>query len=161
MSLSVGDRLPETTFFVLGSDGVQSRPSTEIFAGRKVVLFGVPGAFTPTCQKYHLPGYLEHYDEILARGVDEIAVISVNDPHVMNAWAEHTGGKGRITFLSDGNAEFARACGLDFDRAVSGMGTRVKRFSMIVEDGVITMLEVEDAPQNHAASGAARMLEAL
>ena len=161
MALSVGDRLPEGNFFILGPDGVESKPSADIFTGRKVVLFGLPGAFTPTCHKNHLPGYIEHSDNILAKGVDEIAVVSVNDPHVMDAWAENTGGKGRITFLSDGNAEFAKACGLELDRTEVGMGIRMKRFSMIVDDGVIKKLEVEDAPYHHTATGAARILEAL
>ena len=161
MTVAVGDHLPDSTFFVLGPDGVEEKPGSDIFPGRKVVLFGLPGAFTPTCHKNHLPGYIEHADNILAKGVDEIAVVSVNDPHVMNAWAESTGGKGRITFLSDGNAEFARAIGLELDRAAVGMGLRMKRFSMIVDDGVIRLLEVEDAPHHHTATGAARILEAL
>jgi peroxiredoxin len=161
MTVSVGDRLPETTFFIMGPDGLEMRTTSEIFAGRKVVLFGVPGAFTPTCTNNHLPGFLEHRDAILAKGVDEIAVVSVNDVFVLNAWAEHTRGKGRITFLSDGVAEFAKAAGLDMDRTSVGQGIRLKRFSMIVNDGVIETLEVEDVPSEATATGAARILEAL
>ncbi|HSM42828.1 MAG TPA: peroxiredoxin [Afifellaceae bacterium] len=161
MTVSVGDRLPETTFFIMGPDGLEKKTTSEIFGGRKVVLFGVPGAFTPTCTNNHLPGFLEHRDAILDKGVDEIAVVSVNDVFVLNAWAEHTRGKGRITFLSDGVAEFAKAAGLDIDRTSVGQGSRLKRFSMIVEDGVIKSMEVEDAPSEATATGAARILEEL
>jgi peroxiredoxin len=161
MTVSVGDRLPDATFFLLGPDGPEQRTTSDIFAGRKVVFFGVPGAFTPTCSNNHLPGFLEHYDAILAKGVDEIAIVSVNDHFVMNAWAEQSRAKGKITFLADGNAEFAIASGLGFDRSAVGMGTRLNRFSMIVEDGVITMMEVEDVPSQATATGAARVLEAL
>ncbi len=161
MTVSVGDRLPETTFFIMGPDGLEKKTTSEIFGGRKVVLFGVPGAFTPTCTNNHLPGFLEHRDAILDKGVDEIAVVSVNDVFVLNAWAEHTRGKGRITFLSDGVAEFAKAAGLDMDRTSVGQGIRLKRFSMIVEDGVIKSMEVEDVPSEATATGAARILEEL
>ncbi len=161
MTVSVGDRLPETTFFIMGPEGLEKKTTSEIFAGKKVVLFGVPGAFTPTCTNNHLPGFLEHRDAILAKGVDEIAVVSVNDVFVLNAWAEHTRGKDRITFLSDGVAEFAKASGLDMDRTSVGQGVRLKRFSMIVNDGVIETLEIEDVPSEATATGAARILEAL
>ena len=161
MTVSVGDRLPETTFFIMGPDGLEKKTTSEIFGGRKVVLFGVPGAFTPTCTNNHLPGFLEHRDAILDKGVDDIAVVSVNDVFVLNAWAEHTRGKGRITFLSDGVAEFAKATGLDMDRTSVGQGIRLKRFSMIVEDGVIKSMEVEDVPSEATATGAARILEVL
>ena len=140
MSLSVGDRLPETTFYVLGEGGVETRRTSEIFAGRKVVFVGVPGAFTPTCHRNHLPGFVENIDAIRERGAGEIVVMAVNDPHVLNAWAEASGAKGRILFLSDGNAEFTRAAGLDSDRSASGMGVRAKRFAMIVEDGMVIRL---------------------
>lgn len=161
MTVSAGDRLPDTTFFVLGPDGPEKKTTSDVFSGKSIVFFGVPGAFTPTCHNNHLPGFLEHHDAILAKGVDEIAVVAVNDMHVMNAWAEKTGAKGKITFLSDGNAEFARASGLEMDGSAAGMATRVKRFSMIVKDGVIKTLEVEDAPRQATATGAARILEAL
>jgi peroxiredoxin len=161
MTVSVGDRLPETTFFMMGPDGLEKKTTSEIFGGRTVVFFGVPGAFTPTCTNNHLPGFLEHRDAILAKGVDEIAVVSVNDVFVLNAWAEHTRGKGRITFLSDGVAEFAKASGLDMDRSSVGQGVRLKRFAMIVEDGVIKSMEVEDVPSEATATGAARILEQL
>ena len=161
MTVSVGDRLPDTTFFLLGPDGPEQRTTSEVFSGKTVVFFGVPGAFTPTCSNNHLPGFLEHYDAILAKGVDEIAVVAVNDHFVMNAWAEHSRAKGKITFLADGNAEFAKASGLDMDRTAVGQSIRLKRFSMIVKDGVIRMMEVEDVPSQATATGAARILEAL
>lgn len=161
MTVSVGDRLPETTFFILGPDGPEQRTTSDVFSGKTVVFFGVPGAFTPTCSNNHLPGFLEHYDAIMSKGVDEIAVVAVNDLFVMDAWADHTRGKGKITFLSDGSAEFAKASGLDMDRTSIGQGIRLKRFSMIVEDGVIKSMEVEDIPSQATATGAARILEEL
>jgi glutaredoxin/glutathione-dependent peroxiredoxin len=125
------------------------------------VLFGVPGAFTPTCSNNHLPGYIENCDAILAKGVDQIAVVSVNDHHVMSAWARFSGGEGKILFLADGNGAFAKAIGLDADMSPAGMGTRVKRFSMIVDDGVVTTLNLEELPGKAINSGAARILEQL
>jgi peroxiredoxin len=125
------------------------------------VLFGVPGAFTPTCNNNHLPGYIENRDAILARGVDQIAVVAVNDVFVMNAWARASGGDGKILFLADGSGDFARAAGLDLDLSKGGLGHRLKRFSAIVEDGTVTALNIEDAPGTVASSGAATILEQL
>ncbi|WP_026381362.1 peroxiredoxin [Afifella pfennigii] len=161
MSLSAGERVPETTFYVSGDGGPQPKSSAEVFGGRKVVLFGVPGAFTPTCQNKHLPGFIEHRDSILAKGVDEIVLVAVNDPFVLKAWSATTGADGKVTFLSDGNGEFARAAGLDMDGSGVGLGTRVKRFAAIVEDGVVKAIFVEDSPGEAEKSSAARVLEAL
>ena len=108
MTISVGDKLPDATFKTMTADGAKDMTTAEIFAGKKVVLFGVPGAFTPTCSNNHLPGYLENHDAILARGVDTIAVVAVNDIHVMGAWARFTGGEGKILFLADGNGDFVK-----------------------------------------------------
>ena len=143
MTISVGDKLPEATFKTMTADGAKDMTTADIFAGKKVVLFGVPGAFTPTCSNNHLPGYLENRDAILARGVDTIAVVAVNDVHVMGAWARFTGGEGKILYLADGNGDFVRAAGLDVDLTAAGMGMRSKRFSMIVDDGKVTALNVE------------------
>ena len=161
MTIQLGDRLPAATFRVSTPDGVATRSTDDVFAGRRVVLFAVPGAFTPTCDRNHLPGYLEHADAIRARGVDAIAVTGVNDVFVMDAWARSSGGAGLIQFLADGNADFARAVGLDFDGSERGMGPRSKRYSMLVEDGTVAILAVEDAPSRADVSGAAAMLEAL
>ena len=158
MTIKVGDHLPEATFFVLGEGGPQPVKGQEFFAGRRVVLFGVPGAFTPTCSNNHLPGFLQHGDAIRAKGVDEIAVVAVNDAFVMKAWAEKTGGDGKIAFLSDGNGDFARATGLELDGTGRGLGLRFKRFSMLVENGVVKTLAVEDSPGQAAVSGAEAML---
>ena len=158
MSVKIGDRLPAATFRVIGEDGPKPRPGEEIFKGRKVVLFGVPGAFTPTCHKNHLPGFLAHYTDFKSKGVEEIAVVSVNDVHVMGAWAKATAGDDRISFLADGNGDFAKAIGLDFDASAGGMGRRLKRFAMLVEDGVIKQLNVEDIPSKADASSAAVLL---
>jgi len=158
MTIKVGDRLPEATFHVPTADGPQPATTAEIFGGKKVVLFGVPGAFTPTCSNNHLPGYVQHADAIKAKGVDAIAVVAVNDAHVMKAWAEAAHATGVITPLADGNADFARALGLDMDGSAFGMGTRVKRFSMLVEDGVVRTLAVEETPRTAAVSGAEAML---
>jgi peroxiredoxin len=161
MTIQVGERLPEVHFRVMTEDGPQARSTSDVFAGKKAVLFAVPGAFTPTCHKNHLPGYLNHFDAIKARGVDTIAVTGVNDVFVMNAWAESTGGKGKIEFLADGNADFAKAVGLSLDGSGFGLGTRSQRYAMLVEDGVLMQLMVEDAPSKADASGAEAMLKVL
>jgi glutaredoxin/glutathione-dependent peroxiredoxin len=160
MTIAVGDKLPDATFKEMTADGAKVITSAEIFAGKKVVLFGVPGAFTPTCSNNHLPGYLENRDAILARGVDTIAVVSVNDVHVMGAWANFTGGEGKILYLPDGNGDFAKSVGLDSDYSSGGMGMRSKRFSMIVDNGKVTALNVETKP-GVDTSGAAHILSQL
>jgi peroxiredoxin len=161
MTLSVGDKLPEATFKTMTADGAKALTTSEIFAGKKIVLFGVPGAFTPTCSNNHLPGYLENRDAILARGVDQIAVVSVNDVHVMGAWANFSGGEGKILYLADGSGDFAKASGLDIDLSGGGMGLRSKRFSMIVDDGKVTALTIEGSPGQAVESSAAKILEQL
>jgi len=161
MTISVGDKLPEASFKTMGADGATTVTTAEVFGGKKVALFAVPGAFTPTCSNNHLPGYLENRDAILARGVDTIAVVAVNDVHVMNAWARFTGGEGKILFLADGNGDFVKSIGLDLDLSGGGMGLRAKRFSMIVDDGKVTALNIEGAPGQAVESGAAKLLEQL
>ena len=160
MTLSVGDKLPQASFKTLTADGAKTLTTDDIFAGKKVVLFGVPGAFTPTCSNNHLPGYLENYDALLARGVDTIAVVAVNDHHVMGAWARFTGGEGKLLYLADGNGDFVKSVGLDGDLSSAGMGMRSKRFSMIVDDGKVVALNVENGPGVNT-SGAAHILEQL
>ncbi len=115
MTISVGERLPDATFRVKTADGFAEKSTADIFAGRKVVLFAVPGAFTPACSSNHLPGYIEQAEAIKAKGVDEIAVVAVNDHHVMNAWAKASGGEGKVLFLADGAGAFTRAAGLEVD----------------------------------------------
>ena len=146
MTVKPGDTLPASEFSVMTPDGLKRVSGDEVFAGKRVVLFAVPGAFTPTCTKNHFPGYLAKADEVLARGVDTIACTAVNDVHVMNAWSEASGNAGKIVMLSDGNGDFARAVGLSIDLGGSNMGLRSKRYSMILDNGVVTTLNVEDKP---------------
>ncbi|WJH39215.1 peroxiredoxin [Aliirhizobium terrae] len=161
MTIAVGDKLPEAKFKEKTADGPVEITTGELFAGKKVVLFAVPGAFTPTCSLNHLPGYVENRDAILARGVDEIAVVAVNDWHVMGAWAQQSGAMGKIHFLADFDASFTKAMGLEADLSAGGLGVRSKRYSMLVEDGVVKSLNVEESPGQATASGAAAMLEQL
>lgn len=161
MTISTGDNLPEASFFVMTEDGSGATTTGEMFAGKKVVLFAVPGAFTPTCHMNHLPGFVEHADAIKAKGVDEIAVVSVNDVFVMQAWADSTGATDKITFLCDPNADFAKAIGMELDLTDHGLAIRSKRFAMIVEDGKVTTLNVEDVPSSAVESSAEKILEAL
>ncbi len=142
MTINVGDTIPEVTLKTMTQEGPQDITTADIFAGKKVVLFGVPGAFTPGCSKAHLPGYVVHADDIKARGVDTIACVSVNDAFVMGAWGQAQNAE-EILMLADGNAEFARALGLAFDGSGFGMGERCKRFAMIVEDGKVTHFAIE------------------
>lgn len=161
MTIEPGSRIPDVTLMERTPDGPAKIPSNEFFAGKRVVVFGVPGAFTPTCSLNHLPGYLENRDAILAKGVDDIAVVSVNDHHVMGAWAKASGGEGKIRFLADWDASFAKATGLDKDLSAGGLGVRSTRFSMLVEDGVVKFVNVEDNPGQATVSSAATMLEKL
>jgi len=139
---------------------VQALSTDVIFAGRTVVLFGLPGAFTPTCNMNHLPGFLLAHDDIKAHGVDTIACTAVNDIHVMKAWGKATESEGKILMLADGNGEFARACGLEFDLTAAGMGQRSKRYAMIVEDGVVKTLNIE-TERGVNVSGAETIMQQL
>lgn len=161
MAIEVGRRLPNTTFRTTGPDGPATVMADEIFAGKKAILFAVPGAFTPTCHKNHLPGYLNNLDAFTAKGVEVVAVTAVNDVFVMDAWAEATGAKGKIAFLSDGNADFAKAIGLDLDASGGGLGVRSKRYVMVLDDMVVTHLAIEDSPGKADLSSAERTLTAL
>jgi len=158
MSIKVGDRLPSATFRLVTSDGARPVTTQEFFAGRKIVLFGLPGAFTPTCHKNHLPGFLAEEAAFKAKGVAEIAMTAVNDQYVLAAWSKATGADGRIAFLADGAADFAKAAGLDFDASPGGLGLRSRRYSMLVEDGVVKILNIEEAPGKADLSGAAHLL---
>ncbi|MGL4324435.1 MAG: peroxiredoxin [Beijerinckiaceae bacterium] len=161
MPIAVGDRLPNVTFRVSTEDGPAPKTTDDIFKGRKVVLFAVPGAFTPTCHKNHLPGYLNHADAIKAKGVDAIAVTGVNDVFVMKAWAEATGGNGKIEYLADGSGDFAKAIGLTLDASAGGLGLRSQRYAMLVDDGVVKVLNIEDAPGKADISGAEALMKNL
>ncbi len=161
MTIAIGDTLPQATFKEKTADGPVESTTDSLFKGKKVVVFAVPGAFTPTCTLNHLPGYLENRDAILARGVDDIAVIAVNDWHVMGAWAQSTGGLGKIHFLADWNAAFTKAIGMDADLSAGNLGLRSRRYSMLVEDGVVKSLNIEETPGQTTISGAAAMIEQL
>ncbi len=158
MTVAIGDALPKATFRLVEAEGTRDVSVEEFFAGRKIVLFGLPGAFTPTCHKNHLPGFLANAEKFKAKGVTQIAVTSVNDPHVMRAWAKATGAEGHIAFLSDGNADFAKAVGLSQDFSAGFMGVRSRRYAMLVEDGKITRLNVEDAAGKAEVSSAETLL---
>jgi peroxiredoxin len=161
MTINVGDKLPQATFRVMTADGPAAKTTDDLFKSKKIVLFAVPGAFTPTCHKNHLPGFVNKAGEIKAKGVDAIMVTSTNDVFVLDAWAKASGGAGVIEFLSDGNADFAKAIGLSMDGSGFGMGMRSQRYSMIVEDGTVTALNVEDAPGKADVSGAEALLGQL
>jgi peroxiredoxin len=133
----------------------------DIFKGKKVVLFAVPGAFTPTCDRNHLPGFVQNADAIKAKGVDTIAVTGVNDVFVMNAWKKSSGAEGKVEFLADGGAAFAKAIGLTIDLTERGLGVRSQRYSMVVEDGVVKSFHLEEAPGKAEASGAENLLKGL
>jgi len=159
MTISVGDKLPDVTMVKATEEGPQQVQSSEYFKGKKVALFSVPGAFTPTCSARHLPGFVEKAADLKAKGVDEIIGTAVNDAFVMGAWNKASGSDD-ITMLADGNGSFAEAVGLTMDGSGFGLGKRGQRFSMVVEDGVVTQLNVE-APGDFSVSSAEHMLEQL
>jgi peroxiredoxin len=161
MPIKVGDKLPNATFRVMTAEGPKPRTTDDIFKGKKVVLFAVPGAFTPTCTKQHLPSYVDNAGAIKGKGIDTIAVTGVNDVFVMEAWKKSSGADGKVEFLSDGNGEFAKAIDMAFDGSGNGLGTRSKRYSMLVEDGVVKKLNIEEAPGKCDVSGGQALLGQL
>ena len=143
MSISVGESLPDATFMEMTADGPQPRSTAEVFGGKTVALFAVPGAFTPTCSAKHLPGFVEHAGTLKAKGIDDIVCTSVNDVFVMDAWGKASEVGAEVRMLADGNGTFAAALGLEMDGSGFGMGQRSQRYSMIVDDGTVTELNVE------------------
>ncbi len=160
MSIQVGDRLPNVTLYIMGDGGPKAVTSDELFATKRVVLFALPGAFTPTCSASHLPGFVVHADDIYNKGIDKIICLSVNDAFVMDAWGKSQNVDDNILMVADGNADFAEAIGLFEDRHDRGMGIRSQRYSMIVDDGVVKSLNVE-APGKFEVSSAERILDQL
>jgi glutaredoxin/glutathione-dependent peroxiredoxin len=161
MAIKLGDRVPNGSFMVMTADGPKPKTTDELFKGKKVVLFAVPGAFTPTCNNNHLPGFLKNADAIKAKGVDAIAVTGVNDVFVMEAWKKSTGASGKIEFLADGSGNWAKAMGLTADLTERGLGVRSQRYAMLVEDGVVKKLNVEDAPGKAEISSADNLLKSM
>jgi peroxiredoxin len=161
MTIAQGDSLPDATFRAVGPDGIEAKSTKDVFADKKVVLFAVPGAFTPTCHLKHLPGFIENAEAFKDKGVDDVVCVAVNDPFVLAAWTEATGADGKVKILSDGNAEFTKKIGMDFDGSGIGLGTRSKRYAMVVDDGVVTVLQTEDSPGVAEVSTAEAILKEL
>ncbi|MCE3247045.1 MAG: peroxiredoxin [Geminicoccaceae bacterium] len=161
MTIQVGDKLPAATLKQLTPEGIKDVSMADLTRGKKVVLFAVPGAFTPTCSERHLPGFVEQADALKAKGVDAVACVAVNDPFVLSAWEKSRNVGGKVQMLSDGNGEFTRALGLEFDGSGFGLGKRSRRYAMVVEDGTIRTLLVEEVPSQAEASSASAILATL
>ncbi len=161
MTIKAGDRLPDATFTTMTAEGPHKMSVKDVFGGQKVVLVAVPGAFTPTCHLKHLPGFVNRADEIKAKGVDRVACLAVNDVFVLDAWSKQSGGQGKVLFLADGNCEFTKAIGMELDASGFGMGSRSKRYAMIVDDGVVKTLLLEPQPGQAIESGVEKILAAL
>ena len=146
MPIKVGDKLPNATFRVMTGEGPKPRTTDDVFKDKKVVLFAVPGAFTPTCSNLHMPSFINNLDAFKKKGIDTVAVTAVNDAFVMKKWAEATGGDGKIEFLADGSAEFTKGVDMVLDATAGGLGIRSKRYSMLVDDGVVKTVNIEEAP---------------
>lgn len=157
MAINVGDKLPDTTFTVMTAEGPKPKTTAEVFGGKKVALFAVPGAYTPTCHKAHMPGFVDRAAELKSKGFDTIACTSVNDIFVLSQWAKDCGAEGKIEMLADGSAEFAKKIGLELDASARGLGMRSKRYAMAVDNGVVKVLNVEDVPSSAEKSGAANL----
>ena len=160
MTINVGDKMPKGQFTRMGANGPEPVSTEDLFRGKKVVLFSVPGAFTPTCSAKHLPGFINNFDQLKAKGVDTIACMAVNDVFVMKAWGESSKAAGKVEMLADGNGDYARALGLELDASKFGMGKRSKRFSIIVDDGVVKALNIEP-PGEFGVSSAEAALKQL
>lgn len=159
MTIRIGDHIPSAVLTQMSDNSPQAIDSAEYFAGRKVVLFAVPGAFTPTCSAYHLPGFIKHLDDFSDKGIDAVGCVAVNDIFVMQAWGKHAQAEG-IDMLADGNADFARALGLEKDSSSFGMGIRSQRFALVADDGIVTQLMIE-APGEFRVSSAEAVLASL
>jgi peroxiredoxin len=157
MTIKVGDKIPSMTLKQLTTEGPKEVSTDDLFRGKKVALFAVPGAFTPTCSQRHLPGYVERAADIKAKGIDEIACVAVNDVFVMDAWGRAQKAEGKVRMLADGSGDFARALGLELDLTKAGLGKRSQRYSMLVDDGVVKSLNVEQAGQFDVSSAEAMM----
>jgi len=155
MAIREGDKIPSVTLRYLTSEGVKAVPSSEFFAGKKVVVFGLPGAYTRTCSSRHLPGYVTNAAALKAKGIDTIACLSVNDAFVMGAWGKEHGADDRVVMIGDGSAEWTKAIGLDLDRTEAGMGIRSQRYAMVVDNGVVTALHVEPSGEYGVSSAEA------
>jgi peroxiredoxin (alkyl hydroperoxide reductase subunit C) len=160
MAIRVGDKLPEATLKVMSADGPKDRTTADLFKGKKVVLFAVPGAFTPTCSAKHLPGYIQRAKDIKAKGIDSIVCLAVNDVFVMGAWGEAQGAGDDVVMAADGSGAFTKALGLEFDLTKAGLGVRSQRFAAVVDDGKVTVLKVE-APGKFEVSDVDSILKAL
>jgi glutaredoxin/glutathione-dependent peroxiredoxin len=154
MAIKVGDKLPDATFMTMSSEGPKPMTTSEVFGGKKVALFAVPGAFTPTCHKTHMPGFVNRIGELKSKGFDTVACTSVNDVFVLSEWAKATGATGKITMLADGAADFAKKIGLEMDLSARGLGVRSKRYAMAVENGVVKVLNIEEQPGQVSTSSA-------
>lgn len=161
MAIKVGDKLPSGTFGIMKADGPGAMSTDELFNGKTVVLFSVPGAFTPTCSKSHLPGYVQNASALKAKGIDTLACMAVNDVFVMDAWGKAQGADGKVLMLADGNATYAKALGLDLDASGFGMGTRGQRFALVAKNGVVQKLMVEPSAGQCTISGGPSLLESL
>ncbi|MBW2281446.1 MAG: peroxiredoxin [Deltaproteobacteria bacterium] len=160
MAIQVGDRFPEAKVQIATENGIENSTTADLLGGKKVVLFAVPGAFTPTCSAKHLPGFIDRADEITGKGVDSILCLSVNDAFVMDAWAKDRGAGSKVTMVADGSGEITRALGLEMDGSSFGMGMRCQRFAAVIDDGTVTVLQVE-APMKFEVSSAEAILAAL
>lgn len=162
MTISVGDKLPDATFAEIGAEGPTQVSAADALGSGKIALFAVPGAFTPTCHQKHMPGFVANADKLREAGIDAIVCTSVNDPFVMKAWGEHTGAtEAGIRMLSDPEGKFAQALGLDFSAPPVGLISRSQRYAMLVEDGVVKVLNVEGSPGEVSSSAAEALLEAM
>ena len=161
MSISVGDRIPDVKLTMLTEEGIQTVQSAEVLGAGKVVLFGVPGAFTPTCSDHHLPGFVLRADDLKAKGVDTIACVSTNDAYVMGAWGKAQGAGDNVLMLADGNGEFTAQLGLGLDLSARGLGSRSQRYAAIIQDGVVTDIAVEESPRSVKESSADAVLGKL
>jgi glutaredoxin/glutathione-dependent peroxiredoxin len=154
MTIKVGDRIPDGKFTIMGAEGPATRTTDDVFKGRKVALFAVPGAYTPTCHKNHMPGFVDRVGELKAKGIDAVACTAVNDVFVFNQWAADTGAAGKIEMLADGSGDFVRALGLEIDLSGFGLGVRSKRYAMLVDNGVVKVLNIDESPPVHDKSSA-------
>jgi len=160
MSIKIGDRIPNVSLKHMDKDGMQTVSTDDLFKGKKVVLFALPGAFTPTCSAKHLPGFVNHFDQIKAKGIDTVACLSVNDAFVMDAWGKQQNATDKVLMLADGNGDFSKAVGLTMDGTAYGMGLRASRYAMVIQDGVVKALNIE-APGAFEVSSAEAVLKLI